>query len=121
MELIVLSWLILEISSSPLLVGIYGALRFMGTIMSPVFGVLVDKFDRKMLLVLIRGSFALNGIIILCITFAGILTTTAILIMAGFLGLSKTFDMVIRQSILPAVVGDKNLNNGVALSRAGGM
>ena len=120
MELIVLSWLILEISSSPLLVGLYGALRFMGTIMSPVFGVLVDKFDRKMLLVLIRGSFALNGIIILCITFAGILTTTAILIMAGFLGLSKTFDMVIRQSILPAVVGDKNLNNGVALSRAGG-
>jgi MFS family permease len=120
MELIVLSWLILEISSSPLLVGLYGALRFMGTIMSPIFGVAVDKFDRKMLLVLIRGSFALNGIVILCITFAGVLTTTAILIMAGFLGLSKTFDMVIRQSILPAVVGDKNLNNAVALSRAGG-
>ena len=120
MELIVLSWLILEISSSPLLVGLYGALRFMGTIMSPIFGVIVDKFDRKMLLVLIRGSFALNGIVILCITFAGVLTTTAILIMAGLLGLSKTFDMVIRQSILPAVVGDKNLNNAVALSRAGG-
>jgi len=120
MELIVLSWLILEISSSPLLVGLYGALRFMGTIMSPIFGVIVDKFDRKMLLVLIRGSFALNGIVILCITFAGFLTTTAILIMAGFLGLSKTFDMVIRQSILPAVVGNKNLNNAVALSRAGG-
>ena len=120
MELIVLSWLVLGISSSPLLVGLYGALRFMGTIMSPVFGVIVDKFDRKMLLVLIRGSFALNGIVILCITFAGFLTTTAILIMAGLLGLSKTFDMVIRQSILPAVVGDKNLNNAVALSRAGG-
>ena len=94
MELIVLSWLILEISSSPLLVGLYGALRFMGTIMSPIFGVIVDKFDRKILLVLIRGSFALNGIVILCIAFAGVLTTTAILIMAGFLGLSKTFDMV---------------------------
>ena len=120
MELIVLSWLILEISSSPLLVGLYGALRFMGTIMSPIFGVIVDKFDRKILLVLIRGSFALNGIVILCIAFAGVLTTTAILIMAGFLGFSKTFDMVIRQSILPAVVGDKNLNNAVALSRAGG-
>ena len=120
MELIVLSWLILEISSSPLLVGLYGALRFMGTIMSPIFGVIVDKLDRKMLLVLIRGSFALNGVVILCITFAGVLTTTTILIMAGFLGLSKTFDMVIRQSILPAVVGDKNLNNAVALSRAGG-
>lgn len=120
MELVVLSWLILEMSSSPLLVGLYGALRFMGTIMSPAFGVVVDRFDRKLLLILVRGSFVMNGLVILGITIMGTLGTVAILVMAGLLGLSKTFDMVIRQSILPAVVGDKNLNNGVALARAGG-
>ena len=120
MELVVLSWLILEMSSSPLLVGLYGALRFMGTIMSPAFGVIVDRFDRKLLLILVRGSFVLNGLVILAITLLGTLDTIVILVMAGLLGLSKTFDMVIRQSILPAVVGDKNLNNGVALARAGG-
>ncbi len=120
MELVVLSWLILEMSSSPLLVGLYGALRFMGTIMSPAFGVVVDRFDRKLLLILVRGSFVMNGLVILGITIMGTLGTVAILVMAGLLGLSKTFDMVIRQSILPSVVGDKNLNNGVALARAGG-
>ena len=120
MELVVLSWLILEMSSSPLLVGLYGALRFMGTIMSPAFGVIVDRFDRKLLLILVRGSFVLNGLVILAITLLGTLDTIVILVMAGLLALSKTFDMVIRQSILPAVVGDKNLNNGVPLARAGG-
>jgi MFS family permease len=120
MELLVLSWLILEISSSPLLVGLYGALRFMGTIMAPGFGVIVDRFDRKVLLILVRGSFLLNAGLILSITFIGTLGTVAILVMGSLLGISKTFDMVIRQSILPAVVGDKNLNNGVALARAGG-
>ena len=120
MELVVLSWLILEMSSSPLLVGLYGALRFMGTIMSPAFGVVVDRFDRKLLLILVRGSFVMNGLVILGITIMETLGTVAILVMAGLLGLSKTFDMVIRQSILPSVVGDKNLNNGVALARAGG-
>ena len=120
MELVVLSWLILEMSSSPLLVGLYGALRFMGTILSPAFGVVVDRFDRKLLLILVRGSFVMNGLVILSITLVGTLNTIVILVMAGLLGLSKTFDMVIRQSILPSVVGDKNLNNGVALARAGG-
>ncbi|MDC0034972.1 MFS transporter [Chloroflexi bacterium] len=119
MELVVLSWLILEMSSSPFLVGLYGALRFMGTIMSPAFGVLVDRFDRKLLLILVRGSFVMNGLVILGITLMGTLGTVVILVMAALLGLSKTFDMVIRQSILPAVVGDRNLNNGVALARAG--
>ncbi len=120
MEFVVLSWLILEMSSSPLLVGLYGALRFMGTIMSPAFGVVVDRFDRKLLLILVRGSFVMNGLVILAITLVGTLDTIVILVMAGLLGLSKTFDMVVRQSILPAVVGDNNLNNGVALARAGG-
>ena len=62
----------------------------------------------------------MNGLVILSITLVGTLNTIVILVMAGLLGLSKTFDMVIRQSILPSVVGDKNLNNGVALARAGG-
>lgn len=120
MELVVLSWVILEMSNSPLLLGLYGALRFMGTIMSPAFGVVVDRFNRKLLLVLVRGSFVMNALAILGITLMGTLGTIHILVMAGLLGLSKTFDMVIRQSILPSVVGDKNLNNGVALARAGG-
>jgi len=62
----------------------------------------------------------MNGLVILAITLVGTLDTIVILVMAGLLGLSKTFDMVVRQSILPAVVGDNNLNNGVALARAGG-
>ena len=60
MELVVLSWLILEMSSSPLLVGLYGALRFMGTIMSPAFGVIVDRFDRKLLLILVIYSLPIK-------------------------------------------------------------
>ena len=65
-EFVVLAWYVLQETDSPLMLGIYGALRFTGTLFSPLFGVLVDRYDRRKLLVLTRSVFFANSGVALC-------------------------------------------------------
>ena len=51
METVVLAWVVLVETNSPLLLGVFGALRFFGTLIAPYFGVLADRHDRRNLLV----------------------------------------------------------------------
>ncbi|MQG02234.1 MAG: MFS transporter, partial [SAR202 cluster bacterium] len=119
MELVILSWFILEKSNSPLILGVYGALRFAGTILAPLIGVLVDLIGRRTMLIIVRSSFLLNASAGLLLALSNSLDIWKILVMATFLGLSKTSEMVVRQSLMPDIVGINNLKNGIALERAG--
>tara|TARA_B100000676_G_scaffold102883_1_gene102636 strand:+ start:1475 stop:2614 length:1140 start_codon:yes stop_codon:yes gene_type:complete len=119
MELVVLSWFILQESNSPIVVGIYGALRFTGTLFAPFIGGLADRTNRRNLLLIIRASYLINGSVILIFIFFNQINPWIILIMTFLFGLSKTSDFVIKQAIIPNVAGRDNINNSVALFRAG--
>ena len=119
MELLVLSWFILENSNSPGLLGIYAALRFAGTLFAPFIGAVADLISKKTLLLVVRLSYLANATTALYLTITDLLDIWKILLLAAFLGLSKTSEMVIRQAILPDIVGRENLKNGIALERLG--
>ena len=119
MEMVILSWFILEKTNSPLILGVYGALRFSATLFAPLIGVLVDRLEKRLLIILVRTSFLFNSSIGLTLIFFDNLGKWEILILAGFLGISKTAEMVVRQSILPDIVPEKSVRNGLALERAG--
>ena len=119
MELVILSWFILAESNSPFILGIYGALRFGGTLIAPVIGLIADTVGRKKMLITVRISFLLNSIVGLSLSILGILNVWKILIMAAFLGLSKTSEMIVRQSLVPDILKKSQVKNGVALERAG--
>ena len=120
MEMVILSWFILEKTDSPLILGIYGALRFSATLFAPLIGVVVDRLGKRVLIIMVRASFLLNSSIGLTLIFFNNLDKWEILILAGFLGISKTAEMVVRQSIMPEIVPEKSIRNGLALERAGG-
>ena len=119
MELVVLSWYVLEKSNSPIIVGIYGALRFSGTLFAPLIGGLADRTNRRRLLLIIRASYLINGSVILFLIFLNLLDPWVVLVMTFLFGLSKTSDFVIKQTIIPNIAGRENINNSVALFRAG--
>ena len=119
MELVVLSWYVLEKSNSPIIVGIYGALRFSGTLFAPLIGGLADRTNRRRLLLIIRASYLINGSIILFLIFLNLLDPWVVLLMTFLFVLSKTADFVIKQAIIPNIAGRENINNSVALFRAG--
>jgi MFS family permease len=118
-EFLVLAWYILQETDSPLLLGVYGALRFTGTLFSPLYGVLVDRYDRRKLILLTRTLFFVNSIVILALALSDVLVVWHIFALVGVAGMGRAFDTIIRQTVIPDIVPANGLMNGVALTRTG--
>ncbi len=119
MEFVVLAWFVLQETDSPFLLGVYAALRFTGTLLSPLYGILVDRYERRVLLFLVRAAFAVNATAIMLLAFADLLQVWHVLIFAGVSGLGRAFDTITRQTLIPDIVAPSSLMNAVALSRSG--
>ena len=119
MELLVLAWFVLTETDSPFQVGLLGALRFTGTLLAPAYGVMVDRYDRRRLLVGGRVAFLVSATTILLLITTGRLEPWHVYLLAGFSGLARAFDNVTRQTILADVIARDELTNAMALTRTG--
>ncbi len=119
MEFLVLAWFVLQETDSPFLLGVYAALRFTGTLLSPLYGILVDRYERRKLLFLVRAGFAVNATAIMALALADELQVWHVLLFAGVSGLGRAFDTITRQTMIPDIVAPSSLMNAVALSRSG--
>jgi Na+/melibiose symporter-like transporter len=117
MESVILSWFVLQATGSPLLLGLFGALRFGGHIFAPLYGVVVDRQNRKKLLVGIRSFVGLMASLVLLLAFTGHLAVWHLFVIVAVKGLGRSSDNVTRQAVLADVVARDRLMNGVALSR----
>ena len=54
MEMVVVSWLVLEMTNSPALVGSVVGCVYVGMVLGPFFGSLADRFNRRRLLIIAR-------------------------------------------------------------------
>ena len=118
MELVVLSWYVLE-HANPFILGTYGSLRFGGSLIAPFYGVVADRYPRKRLLLLSRLSFVLLAGSILVLSLSGLLTVWGVLAVTSIVGLVRSFDRIVSESIIPDIVDREQIQNGVALSRIG--
>lgn len=118
MEFIILAWYMLIETQSPLLVGFYSALRFCGPLFAPFFGIIVDKYDRKKLLIISRSVFLAVAVSILLLSLLGYLNTWYVLILTSVAGMGKSFDNVIKETLLADLVSPTSLPNAVALTRS---
>ena len=117
METLILGWYLLVETNSPLLVGLLGALRFGGTLLSPIYGVLADRVDRRAMLIAIRIIFFATAATIMILGLARVLEPLHILLLAAVVGLTRTAEHVVRQSLIADVVPGPMLVNAVGLSR----
>lgn len=119
MEFLVLAWFILQETDSPFLLGLYAALRFTGTLFSPLYGIVVDRYRRERLLRFVRFGFTLSAIAILALVWADILGAWHVFIIVGIVGMARAFDTVTRQTVIPDIVPREGIMNAVALTRSG--
>ena len=117
METLILGWYLLVETNSPLLVGLLGALRFGGTLLSPIYGVLADRVDRRAMLIAIRIIFFATAATIMILGLARVLEPWHILLLAAVVGLTRTAEHVVRQSLIADVVPGPMLVNAIGLSR----
>ena len=119
MEFLVLAWFVLLETDSPFLVGLYGALRFTGTLFAPFYGIVVDRYDRLKLLRAARIIFMAIAVIIAALAFLGQINIWQVFVLTGVAGMVRAFDNVTRQTLIADMVPRHNLGNAIALTRTG--
>ena len=120
MQMIARGYLVYEITGRPLLLGIVnGGSAIPILLLSLWGGAIADRVDRKKI---IQGGQGINAAIALVVTFliaSGLVHWTHLLAASMLQGGMWSFMMPARQAIIPEIVGQKNLTNGLALNAAG--
>ncbi len=118
MEIIVLAMFVLRDTGSPLLVGVIGALKFAGTLLGPLYGLMVDRFNRKFLQVWVRtfGIFLAFLLTALIITDSLQLWHAYVIVASG--SMVRMLDLVLVQALTADAVPEHSLHRAIGLSRS---
>jgi MFS family permease len=118
------SWLVYRLTGSPFLLGVVGFAGQIPTfLLAPFAGVIVERMDRRRLLVWTQVLAGIQSLLLAALTLAKVITIHEILALSVFQGLINAFDMPGRQSFLVQMVssgGEKpdksDLGNAIALN-----
>ncbi len=113
MEMLMLGWFILTETKSVVLLTVFGALRYLGTLIAPAFGMAGDKWGHRKLLCAMRASYAVAAAIMTVLTFAGGLGPIPIFIAATFAGLARPSDLAMRNALIAAIMPPDRLMNAM--------
>jgi len=118
MEIIVLAIFVLRDTNSPLLVGLIGAVKFAGTLLGPLYGLMVDRFNRKLLQVGVRvfGVALAITLTTLIITDKLELWHAYAIVTAG--SMVRMLDLILIQTLTADAVPAHALHGAIGLSRS---
>src|SRR6185436_15219980 len=74
MEILILGWYVLVETGSVLLLTVFGALQYVGTLIAPILGVASDRIGHRVLLSGMRAIYAIVAATLMMFAFAGALT-----------------------------------------------
>jgi MFS family permease len=117
MEVLILGWYILVESESVVLLVFFGALQYLGSLLSPLFGVAGDRFGYGRLLWLTRAMYAVMAALLGSLAASDSLSPTAVLIIAGLNGLVRPSDMVMRYALIAQYLPATQLMGALGISR----
>jgi len=112
------SWLVYRLTKSPMLLGTVGFAGQIPTfILAPLAGVVVDRIDRRTLLVWTQSLAMVQSLALAWFTLTHRITIPEILALSVMQGLVNAFDMPGRQSFMVTMVEDRaDLSNAIAIN-----
>jgi MFS family permease len=112
-------YLIYELTDDEFMLGLVGFLSALPVLLlSPVVGLVADRFDRRKVLFGTQLFMAVNLLALATLDATGYLEVSHILIIATLAGAASAFDWPARLSLVPAMVTRDQLQNAVALNSA---
>ena len=112
------SWLVYRLTGSALLLGIAGFCGQIPTlVITPFAGVLVDRMDRRKILLLTQAASLVQSALLAVLTFTNVITVTQIIWLQVVQGVINSFDTPARQAFVSEMVEDRrDLPNAIALN-----
>jgi Na+/melibiose symporter-like transporter len=117
METLILGWYVLVESGSVVMLTVFGALMYVGTLLAPLLGMLGDRLGLRRVLAAMRLSYALLAGVILLLAATGTLDPTRVLVVAFIVGLIKPTDIGMRTALVSAAVPPAHLVAAMGISR----
>jgi MFS family permease len=118
MTRIATAWLVYRLTKSALLLG---TVSFAGQIptflLAPVAGVIVDRIDRRKVLVWTQALAMVQSLALAALTLTHRITIEQVLLLSAFQGVINAFDMPGRQSFMVQMVEERaDLSNAIAIN-----
>jgi MFS family permease len=112
------TWLVYRLTHSAMWLGVVGfAGQIVTFLVAPFAGVLIERVDRRRLLVWTQVAAAIQSLALAALTLARVITLPEVLWLAALQGFINAFDMPGRQSFLIQMVEDKqDLGNAIAIN-----
>lgn len=113
-------WLVLELSGdSATALGLVTALQFVPVMLLTLYaGTLADRFDKRTLLMISNGAWAVLAIVQAVLVATGTIQLWHIMIFALLLGIAQSVETPVRQAFVSELVGKPLLPNALSLSAA---
>ena len=117
METILLGWYILSASGSVLMLVVYGASQYLGSLVAPIFGVVCDRMGYRRMLWSTRAIYALLAFVIMLLSFFEALTPERVLILSAIVGMIRPSDQMMRNALIAKTLPPEQLMAALGISR----
>lgn len=110
-------WLVLQLTNSPFFVGLNSTVMWLPAwIVSLPAGAMADRFNKRNLMIWTQTVLAVFALVLAVLYWAHVLTIYHVLVISCLSGFVVTLNGPIAQSLIPDLVGRKNVMNAIALN-----
>ncbi len=117
METIMLSWYILVETQSIFLLTLFASTQYLGTLFSPLFGVMGHRLGNQRVYCLMRASYTLLAVIMMVLVLSGSLTPLWVFVIATLQGQVRPSDLVLRYALIGETMAGHQLMAATSVSR----
>lgn len=119
MQNLALGWLVLQMTNSPLLLGLVGFTTWIPLLFfTPVGGVIADRADRRRMMILAQSALMALALLLALLTALRIVNILHVLVISFFSGVAMAVNAPAYQASVPELVPKEDLTNAIALNSA---
>lgn len=117
MENILLAWFILVETRSVVMLTLFGALTYLGTLMAPVLGVTGQRIGNKKTYCGLRLAYTVTAAVTMMLAMSGVLKPLHVFVLGAVLSVVRPADLVLRYAILGESMPASNIIGATSVSR----
>jgi hypothetical protein len=117
MEGVILGWFVLVSTGSVLALAVFGSLQFLGTLISPFFGMAGDRIGNRNLLCLMRLTYVVVAAALMLLFLLGLAAPGPIFVLAMVMGLVRPSDITMRNLLVGETMPTELLMRAMGVSR----
>ncbi|MGE5541873.1 MAG: MFS transporter, partial [Bacillota bacterium] len=119
MQVVGQSWMVLDVTGSPLLLGLQTAAQYAPSVLlSLIAGTLADRFSKRNILIIAQSVMMVSAFALAWLTWTGRVQYWHVLLLSFIGGIATAFDVPTRQALLIDLVGREDLMSAISLNAA---